>query len=717
MNETFTQTFRATDEVSPILRKISTEAAKTGVSLTDAGKALVALGEAGKAGGISGGALRKELAELSAELKSVSTSGEKTAGALSKITKEGVAVKQNWSTFASGAKSALSIISSGVAALAKPFKTAFAFESSTIRLSALVGGIGNAKKIVSALRDEAARAGMPFETLASTAGKLASVFSSHETIQTWTSAFKNLSAGLGRDINELTENFVKAKASGRFEGGFLDMFAQKGVNIFAPLSAMTGKTEKELRAMATAGTLAFEDVEKAILSTVSAGGAFENAAEKIASTAGGSVRRLAAEWEVLLSKLAEPVADALSPVIRALIASVSWLSAGAGTTFGKVGAVIAAAGVAAGALASGFYKVRSAIIAMTIAARGFGIALKTAIASTGVGIALVAVGSLVESLMTAADDAEARREEEERKAADAAREAAARAAAREQKEHARAKSNAEKIARELNDARKRAEAARAEIEKQIHAARTAAEEAPAAKIKLELDHAGFFSVEELDAEISRMQGLLALTAEQEAYLRRMLETRKEISSINAAAAASRRALTERVALLKAELAGTEQLLALKEKIYRADLRRQFIKAGVAPGDVSAAVEKYIGLENAVKAKRAADAAAKEAADKAQREAETAARAVAERRTETRGGATIWKKGRIISGGANEGADAQRGVESSFPSSPTGRVASAVPAAVDAFSIISKATQSTAENTRRLVELTQQQRKPCAAVLM
>lgn len=147
------------------------------------------------------------------------------------------------------------------------------FENVTVRLAPLVGGLETARRLADELRESAANGTAPFETLAASAGKLASVFKSAEAVRKWTDAFHNISAGLGRDVNELVENFVKSKASGRFEAGFLDMFAAKGVDIWAPVrAAHPDKTAAELRKMAVEGKIAFSEIEAAILSTVSAGG-------------------------------------------------------------------------------------------------------------------------------------------------------------------------------------------------------------------------------------------------------------------------------------------------------------------------------------------------------------------------------------------------------------------------------------------------------------
>ena len=138
-------------------------------------------------------------------------------------------------------------------AVVVPLREFSRFEDAATRMAPLVGGLDSAKILCAQLRDEAANGTMSFEQLTSVAGRLSTVFSNSADVKKWTTAFHDLSAGTGLDINELIGNFVKSKASGRFEAGFLDMFAQKGVNIFPELVKQTGVAETELRKMAAAG--------------------------------------------------------------------------------------------------------------------------------------------------------------------------------------------------------------------------------------------------------------------------------------------------------------------------------------------------------------------------------------------------------------------------------------------------------------------------------
>ena len=203
-------------------------------------------------------------------------------------------------------------------AVAVPLREFSRFEDAATRMAPLVGGLDSAKILCAQLRDEAANGTMSFEQLASVAGRLASVFKSSSDIKKWTTAFHDLSAGTGLDVNELVGNFVKSKASGRFEAGFLDMFAQKGVNIFPELVKQTGVAETELRKMAAAGTLSFAEVEKAILAVSTGTGQFAGQAAKMSDTFNGSVGTMIENWKTFLAEVGKPIAAVVKFFVKPL---------------------------------------------------------------------------------------------------------------------------------------------------------------------------------------------------------------------------------------------------------------------------------------------------------------------------------------------------------------------------------------------------------------
>ena len=229
----------------------------------------------------------------------------------------------DWASVSTGLRNTGRIVQELGSWLRTPLEQFSRFEDAATRLAPLVGGLENAKELCAQLRDEAAIGTMSFEQLASVAGRLATVFSDASEIRTWATAFHDLAAGTGLDVNELVGNFVKSRASGRFEAGLMDMFAQKGVNIFPELVKQTGAAEKELREMATKGELSFAEVEKAILALATGTGQFAGQAAAMSNTFSGSVGTMIAHWHILLAEFAKPIADTLSPMLRGLTETIT----------------------------------------------------------------------------------------------------------------------------------------------------------------------------------------------------------------------------------------------------------------------------------------------------------------------------------------------------------------------------------------------------------
>ena len=200
-------------------------------------------------------------------------------------------------------------------AISAPLARFAEFEKSATRLAPLVGSLDEAKSLMRDLRDEAANGTLSMEELAGIAGKLSAVFSDTADLKKWTTVFHDIAAGTGEDPSRLVAEFVKAKASGRVEGGFLDAFAKRGFNVFEPLAEATGKTGEELRKMAADGTLAFAAIERAILSLATGSGKFAGQAKALSSTFGGSVETMKAQWNTLLAEIGAPIADSISPMI------------------------------------------------------------------------------------------------------------------------------------------------------------------------------------------------------------------------------------------------------------------------------------------------------------------------------------------------------------------------------------------------------------------
>lgn len=378
--------------------------------------------------------------EQNGTLREIADSAKNAAAQLAGASASKTAFFANFTVSAHGAAAALRKIS-------QAWNAATKFENAAARLAPLVGGLSRSRELCSALRREAADGTADFETLAAAAGKLAAVFKSTESIKRWTKVFHDISAGTGIDSERLIQQFVAAKASGHFEAGFLDQFARRGVNIYEPLAKELNLSEAALRQLASTGELSFAQIEHALLSLTDSGGAFCDAAKRMSSTAGGELSSISAKLQVLLADFAQPIVDSITPVLASVSKHLTalepvarsvgkFLASDAGA-FAALAAAVAVAtvrmqgfaaassfsGVAAGAsaavakfraLAAGiketlvvaretgsafliaFPKALAtstfATAAFSAAWRGMMLAVKASLISSGIGVAVVAIG-------------------------------------------------------------------------------------------------------------------------------------------------------------------------------------------------------------------------------------------------------------------------------------------------------------------------------------
>ncbi|MCD8301769.1 MAG: tape measure protein, partial [Prevotellaceae bacterium] len=294
-------------------------------------------------------------------------------------------------------------------AMATAWTQAARFEDASVRLAPFVGGLKNARDVCESLRREAANGVMSFEDLAGVAGKLSTVFSNTSDVKKWTSAFHDLAAGTGINVETLVEQFVKSKAGGTVSTNFLDVFARKGVNIFAVLAQNIGTTENAIKEMAKNGEISLAQLEGALTALTSAGGQFAGMAKKMSSTAQGSLNSLKANFDIVLAKLAEPVAEAITPALQriaAMFGNVAPLAGklGSGAVSAMKGVVaatekvieiLAQASEIVAVVAGAFVGVQKGVEIATAVVSNFGVIVATAKAAAISAISAIAKGFVI----------------------------------------------------------------------------------------------------------------------------------------------------------------------------------------------------------------------------------------------------------------------------------------------------------------------------------
>ena len=125
----------------------------------------------------------------------------------------------------------------------------------------------------------------------------------------------------GQSLKELADALGKGFAKGKFQTEELNKFLERGINLLPALEQQTGRAGKELTKLIEAG-LGFETVTAAIASMSREGGSFFGLLERRSQTFTGLASTLSSVWETVRRTFAQPILDALKPILQDAIGLV-----------------------------------------------------------------------------------------------------------------------------------------------------------------------------------------------------------------------------------------------------------------------------------------------------------------------------------------------------------------------------------------------------------
>lgn len=204
----------------------------------------------------------------------------------------------------------------------------------------------------------------------------------------------DVSQGNARKFGTLGMVFNQVRAEGKLtRENFLQMANQGLVSlqdVSKHLYGVTTKTTEASKAMSD-GKISFDTFRKILEKTTEAGGKNHNAMERQATTLGGLNSTLSDAINITARLLAQP----LMPYLKALVTVQIKVAEG-------FSSIVQAMGPAASGMAVGAAAVSSLGLALTsasLAARFFGISIRSAIIGTGVGAVLIAVGAALGAIV------------------------------------------------------------------------------------------------------------------------------------------------------------------------------------------------------------------------------------------------------------------------------------------------------------------------------
>jgi tape measure domain-containing protein len=186
------------------------------------------------------------------------------------------------------------------AAIVEGVRLNIQYEQISQSLTVLLKDAGKANRLLAEISEFAAET--PFETdqIASAAKSLIAFGESEDTVIDKLRQIGTVSAATGKDFNELTNIYGKAKVAGVLYAEEINQLIEAGVPIIQEFSKQLGVPPSQVKKLASEGKIGFSQLETAFKNLTTEGGRFAGLLEAQGKTLGGRLSTLADNAKQLL---------------------------------------------------------------------------------------------------------------------------------------------------------------------------------------------------------------------------------------------------------------------------------------------------------------------------------------------------------------------------------------------------------------------------------
>lgn len=206
-------------------------------------------------------------------------------------------------------------LASGLVMAAKhATKTAAAFEQTKVAFETMLGSGEKADRLLSSLLEFSTVT--PFEPVQvfEASKKLLGFGFKADEVTGILQKLGDVSAGTGKDFNELAMIFGKVFTKGKAQGEELNQMAEAGIPIIQELAEMYDTTGEAIFDMASKGKISFDDINKAFTNMTEEGGRFNGMMEKQSQTLNGTLSTLSGN----IDEIAKGIGNKALPFLKLL---------------------------------------------------------------------------------------------------------------------------------------------------------------------------------------------------------------------------------------------------------------------------------------------------------------------------------------------------------------------------------------------------------------
>jgi len=261
--------------------------------------------------------IQNRLAEVEDELKKIDKNGK---GSLDKTRRSTNPLAKSLGVLGGAAKIAFGALAVGAGAAAtRAVGLAKNYQQLQVSFTTFLGSAEKAEEVLAQLNEFSLAT--PFTpTQVQEAGKALLAFGiTADQLQPSLKAIGDIAAGTGKDFNELSVIYGKARTQGTLFAEDINQLTEAGIPIIKEFADQFGVTEAEVKKLGSEGKISFANLEQAFVDLSSEGGLFFNLMEEQSKTFGGQLSTLQGYFDQLLLE----VGEAFLPVLTEVVAAVS----------------------------------------------------------------------------------------------------------------------------------------------------------------------------------------------------------------------------------------------------------------------------------------------------------------------------------------------------------------------------------------------------------
>jgi tape measure domain-containing protein len=261
--------------------------------------------------------LRSEFAKLSTGIQNIQTN--------TKSAETGLKSLKSTVAGAAAAFGGLSIAGASVDFAKGAIKAVADYEAVNISLETFLGSATAAKDLFSELEQFSIKTPFTPEQVNNAAKSLLAFGEPVEGLQTTLSRIGDVASATGKDFNELSVIYGKARVQGTLFAEDINQLTEAGVPVIQLFADQLGVSAGEVKKLGSEGKISFDNLEKAFTTLTSEGGRFFGLTDKLSQSTAGRLSTLEGNWAELQRTVGEgvlPVFETLTDAAFAVIAGL-----------------------------------------------------------------------------------------------------------------------------------------------------------------------------------------------------------------------------------------------------------------------------------------------------------------------------------------------------------------------------------------------------------